>query len=52
MDRDTVLRDQVLVVEDGRIARVGPRASTRIPSGARRIDAEGARWIRAAEPTM
>src|SRR5687768_8763579 len=34
-----VLRDQTVVVRDGRIADIGPRASIRVPAGARTIDA-------------
>lgn len=41
MERETVLADQVLVVEDGRVARFGPRATAEIPPQARRIDAAG-----------
>ncbi|MFN2565348.1 MAG: amidohydrolase family protein [Gemmatimonadaceae bacterium] len=41
MDRDTVLRDQTVVVRDGRIDRVGPAASTPMPAGALRIDGRG-----------
>ena len=35
------LRDGVVVIERGKIMAVGPRASTKIPAGARRIDARG-----------
>jgi imidazolonepropionase-like amidohydrolase len=41
MDRDTVLRDQTVVVQDGRIARVGPAAITQAPAGAFRVDGRG-----------
>jgi imidazolonepropionase-like amidohydrolase len=34
-------RDMTVVVRDGRIASVGPAASTPAPAGARRIDAKG-----------
>ena len=37
--------DGVVVVRDGRIAAVGPRASVAIPQGARTIDAKGATII-------
>lgn len=43
-DPATVLRDQTVVVADGRIAALGPRASTRVPAGATRIDGAG-RWL-------
>jgi imidazolonepropionase-like amidohydrolase len=42
MTRDTVLRDATVLVRDGRIVQLGPRASVRIPAGARRIDGGGA----------
>jgi len=35
------LADATVVVENGRIAAVGPRASTRVPAGAREIDGRG-----------
>ena len=35
------LRDAVVVVEHGKITAVGPRASTKVPAGARVIDARG-----------
>jgi imidazolonepropionase-like amidohydrolase len=41
MDRDTVLRDQTVVVRDGRIESVGPAGSTGAPAGATRIDGRG-----------
>ncbi|MEX0692346.1 MAG: amidohydrolase family protein [Gemmatimonadales bacterium] len=41
MDRETVLRDQTVVVENGMITAVGPSASTTVPSGATRIEARG-----------
>jgi imidazolonepropionase-like amidohydrolase len=41
MDRDTTLPGQTVIVTDGRIAAVGPSASTRVPSGATRIDGRG-----------
>lgn len=41
MQSAEVLADQVVVVRNGLIAQVGPAASTRIPAGARRIDARG-----------
>jgi imidazolonepropionase-like amidohydrolase len=44
MDRDTVLRDQTVLVRDGRISFVGPRTSTVIPGTARRIDGRN-KWL-------
>ena len=41
MDRDTVLRDQTVVVRDGRIVELGPAAGVRVPQGAARVDARG-----------
>src|SRR5262249_12280119 len=41
MDAPRVLRDQTVVVEKDRIAAVGPSASTRVPAGARVVDARG-----------
>jgi hypothetical protein len=41
MDRETVLRDQAVVVRDGTIVSVGPAAGTEAPAGATRIDAIG-----------
>ncbi len=42
MDRaNAVLRDQTVIVRDGRIAAVGPAASTTVPTGATRVDARG-----------
>ena len=41
MDRDTVLRDQAVVVADGRITAVGSKASVQVPAGAAVIEAQG-----------
>jgi imidazolonepropionase-like amidohydrolase len=41
MDSERVLRDQTVVVRDGRIAEIGPRASLLPPDGARVVDAAG-----------
>jgi imidazolonepropionase-like amidohydrolase len=41
MDRDVVVHDQNVIVDNGRIVRVGPAASTSIPAGAFRVDARG-----------
>jgi imidazolonepropionase-like amidohydrolase len=38
---ETVLRDQTVLVRNGRIARVGPARSVNIPAGAARIDGRG-----------
>ncbi len=41
MDRETVLRDQTVIVRAGRIHTVGPAESTPVPLGATRIDGRG-----------
>ena len=41
MDRDTVLRDQTVVVREGRIVSVGPNGKTEVPAGAVRVDGAG-----------
>lgn len=41
MDRGLVLHDQDVIVQEGRIAYIGPPGSAPIPSGALRIDARG-----------
>jgi imidazolonepropionase-like amidohydrolase len=41
MDRDRVVAGQTVVVGDGRIAAVGPAASTTVPAGAVRVDGQG-----------
>jgi imidazolonepropionase-like amidohydrolase len=41
MDRDRVVAGQTVVVRDGRIAAVGPSASTTVPAGAVRVDGQG-----------
>jgi imidazolonepropionase-like amidohydrolase len=41
MDRDRVVAGQTVVVGDGRIAGVGPAASTTVPAGAVRVDGQG-----------
>src|SRR5687767_9143168 len=41
MDRDVVLPDQSVIVDNGRIVHVGPTASTSIPTGAFRVDSRG-----------
>lgn len=41
MDRERVLENQTVVVRDGRIASLGPAASTAVPTGAVRVEARG-----------
>src|SRR3712207_5388335 len=41
MDRDVVLRDQTVIVRDGRIDAVGPADGTGVPAGAVRIVGRG-----------
>jgi imidazolonepropionase-like amidohydrolase len=41
MDRETVLRDQTVVIADGRITAVGSKASVQVPAGATVIPAAG-----------
>ena len=43
MDRERVLRNQTVIVKDGKIAAVGP--SLAIPAGAHVIDAHGTEWL-------
>ena len=44
MDREHVLANQTVVVQDGRIVSVAPAADARIPASARKIDGAG-RWL-------
>jgi imidazolonepropionase-like amidohydrolase len=44
MDREHVLVNQTVVVQDGRIVSVAPAAAAHIPAGARRIEGKG-RWL-------
>ena len=37
-------RDRTVIITGNRIAAIGPRANTRVPAGARRIDAKG-KWV-------
>ena len=41
MHSDTRLLDQTVIVQDGRIATMGPSSRTRVPAGATRIDGRG-----------
>ena len=41
MDRDRVLTGQTVIIRDGRIAAIGPKASVKIPADAQRIDGRG-----------
>ena len=41
MTGETVLNDQTVVVENGRITAVGPAARVKVPAGTTRIDARG-----------
>jgi len=41
MDRERVLEDQTVIVEDGRIIRIGPADQVEVPAGAERIDGAG-----------
>lgn len=43
MDRERVLRNQTVIVKDGKVAAVGP--SLAIPAGAHVIDAHGTEWL-------
>lgn len=38
MDRDTILENQTVVVQDGQITRVGPAAQIEMPAGAFQVD--------------
>jgi len=41
MDRNGTLNNQTVVVQDGRIAHIGPAGSTRVPDGALRLEGRG-----------
>jgi imidazolonepropionase-like amidohydrolase len=41
MDRDRVLTDQTVIVENGKITAVGPAARTTVPANALRVDGRG-----------
>jgi imidazolonepropionase-like amidohydrolase len=38
MDRERVLDDQTVIVKDGKIGKIGPAQTVKVPAGARRID--------------
>lgn len=40
-DRERVLKDQTVVVRDGRIVTIGPASNTKVPAGALKIDGRG-----------
>ena len=41
MDRDGTLKDQTVVVKDGRISEAGPAARVKVPAGATKVDGRG-----------
>ena len=41
MDRDRVLKDQTVIVRDGKIAEIGDAAKIKVPKEAQRIDGRG-----------
>lgn len=41
MDRETILENHTVIVEDGRITMVGPSDEAEVPAGATRIDGNG-----------
>ena len=41
MDRERTLNDQTVIVRDGRVAEIGPRASVSVPEGALEVDGRG-----------
>lgn len=41
MDRSAPLRDHTVIVQDGKIVAVGPRASTKVPANATQVNARG-----------
>jgi imidazolonepropionase-like amidohydrolase len=41
LDSERVLRDQTVIVRDGRIAALGPAASTPVPAGATQVEGRG-----------
>ena len=45
MTRDTVLRDQTVLVSDGTITAIGPSKKLRVPHGATRVDGGGTQFL-------
>lgn len=41
MDEERIVEGQTVIVQDGRIAAIGPSASTQVPAGAVRVSGEG-----------
>ncbi len=41
MDREVVLKNQTVIVRDGKIAQMGPSSTTSIPEGTQKIEAKG-----------
>ena len=41
MDSERVIPDQTVIIDNGKIVKVGPAATTRVPRGALRVDATG-----------
>lgn len=41
MDRNGTLNNQTVIIQDGRIAEMGPAGSTRVPDGALRLEGRG-----------
>lgn len=41
MDRERIIEKQTVIVEDGRIKKIGPADKTAIPANARRVDGRG-----------
>jgi imidazolonepropionase-like amidohydrolase len=46
MDGERVLKDQTVVVRDGRIAELGPANKVKVPAGAASVDGRGGAPIR------
>jgi hypothetical protein len=45
MTRDTVLRNQTVVIRNGRIASIAPAGAAPAPTGVRQIDGAGRAWL-------
>ncbi len=41
MDRDRVIEDQTVIIDGGKIKKIGPSRSTKVPEGATRVEAKG-----------